>query len=96
MKALKKINGQVKVGCEFFMDCEGDTSLISIETGVNGLYIDLNPEEALEYIPKREEILQERLNKCNNNIDYVQQHIQVMRSTMNIMEEANIKEPIPK
>ena len=39
MKALKKINGQVKVGCEFFMDCEGDTSLISIDYFIGNLSI---------------------------------------------------------
>ena len=91
---MAKLRGQVKVGCEFFMECEGDLDFISIETGVPGLYIDLNIEEGLEFIPKREGLLQERLNRTSFYINDVQQHIHTIQSSIGTIGEMNIEESV--
>lgn len=88
--------GQVKVGCEYFMQAEGDPSYISVETGIPGLYIDLTPTESLVYIQKREQLLMEKLGRCVKTLNDIQAHIQTITSTMPSFSECDIQEPISK
>ena len=94
-KSLSKVRGQVKIGAEFYMEAEGDVNYISVETGVPGLYIDLAPAEAMEYIPKRENILAEKLNRSNHHINEIQLHISSIHKTLPLIGEINIEEPLP-
>ncbi|OMJ95550.1 hypothetical protein SteCoe_959 [Stentor coeruleus] len=92
----KDVIGQVKVGCEYFMQAEGDPSYISVETGISGLYIDLTPNESLVYIQKREQLLMEKLDRCTKTLNDIQAHIQTITSAMPLFGEHDIQEPITK
>jgi prefoldin subunit 5 len=91
-KGLGKVTGTVKIGCDFFMKVEGNTEFISVETGVAGLFIDLRVEEALEYIGKRSEELQKRLEACLRQLQEVQMNIETITRSLGRMGEVEIKE----
>jgi prefoldin subunit 5 len=77
------------------MEAEGLIDLVSVETGVPGLYVDLYPTEAIEYIKKKEILLQDRLNICNNNITQIQQHIEAITRSIPVFgNEVDINEPM--
>lgn len=92
-KKIEQFRGQVKIGCEFYMEAEGNVDFVAVETGVPGLFIELNPNEALEYIPKREKFLEERLERCNHCINDIQQHIDTINRSLSRSGEVNIEEP---
>ena len=84
----------MKIGCEFFMETEGDASFVSVETGVPGLFVDLRPNEAVEYICKRETLLQEKISRIERYINEVNLHIQALTqrfpgNTVDIQEPIN-------
>jgi prefoldin subunit 5 len=81
----------VKVACEFFIEAEGDASLVSVETGIPGLYIDLTADEGLEYIQKRSALLSSNLSRCCKIIDEIEGHISTITRTL--PQELDIQEP---
>ena len=88
------VQGLVKVGCEFFMQAEGNADFVAVETGVPGLYIELTPIEGLEYIEKRQISLQEKLIKCIRYLEEVQMHIETISKTLINIREIDIQEPL--
>jgi hypothetical protein len=92
-KISKVVQGNVKIGCEFFMQAEGTAEFISVETGVPGLFIDLTPEETLGFIKKRQKSLQLKLERCGKHLQDVQMHIDTINRSISLMGEIDIKEP---
>lgn len=93
LKPSPTISGLVKVACEFFMEAEGQADKISIETGIPGLYLDLTPSEGIEYIQKKQSLLQEQLNRCKSAIDQIEGHISTITQSLGPMSELiDIKE----
>lgn len=93
LKPSATVSGLVKVACEFFMEAEGQVDKISIETGVPGLYIDLTPAEGIDYIQKKQALLQEQLTRCKSAIDQIEGHISTITQSLGPMSELiDIKE----
>ena len=81
-KNTNHLSGLVKVACEFFMEAEGDASLVAVETGIPGLYIELTPEEGLEYIHKKQDLLQSNLSRCVKILEEIEGHISTITRSM--------------
>lgn len=95
---LQKVTSKVNLGCEFYVKAKADIDLISVETGIPGLYIELGVDEALEYIEKHEIIIKEKLERYSNAVDQIQQHIdafsQALRALSANDQEIDIREEI--
>jgi len=91
------MSGLVKVACEFFMHAEGPADKISIETGVPGLYIELSPTEGIEYIRKKQGLLQGQLLRCKSQIESIEGHIATITQSIGPMTDlVDIQEPFNK
>ena len=64
------------------MEAEGDASIVAVETGIPGLYIELTPEEGLEYIHKKQDLLQSNLSRCVKILEEIEGHISTITRSM--------------
>ncbi|CAG9315702.1 unnamed protein product [Blepharisma stoltei] len=89
---LSKITTKINIGCEFYVKAKADIDLISVETGIPGLYIELKPDEALEYIDKREVIIKEKLERYSDAAIQIQQHIDAFSQALRVLGNNNPQE----
>lgn len=64
------------------MTAKGNTDKVSVETGVEGLYIELTIPEGIEYIEKRKQLLQEKVGRFSNQAHKIQSHIEAFTKSL--------------
>jgi prefoldin subunit 5 len=78
---LKEITSRVNIGMDFYVQAKGNVELITVETGVEGLSIEMTVDEALEYITKEETLLNDKIAQLTDRAANIRAHINTVRST---------------
>uniref|UniRef100_A0A7S4J974 Uncharacterized protein n=1 Tax=Guillardia theta TaxID=55529 RepID=A0A7S4J974_GUITH len=86
-----RMKTMVNVGCECYMQAEvPDTSSIMINVGL-GFFVEMKLQEAVEFVDKRVELLQEKADRQGKEISEVHSQIEMVLKA--IQEVLNIADP---
>lgn len=79
---LKEITSRVNIGMDFYIQANGSIDLITVETGVEGLSIEMTVDETLEYISKEETLLNDKIHQLTDRAANIRAHINTVSSTL--------------
>ena len=92
---LKKLEMKFDVGHEFYIQAEAmDLNRIAVKVS-RDFYVELNQVEALNFIEKKEKVMNEQISKLSDKMAEVKAHMvfvnEAIRELLNISEERSQK-----
>ena len=92
---MKKLDMRFDVGHEFFMEAEAlDMNRIMVKVS-REFFVELNQEEALNFIAKKERVMNTQIEKLSKQMAEVKAHIvfvnEAIRELLNISEDRTPK-----
>ncbi|KAK4758843.1 hypothetical protein SAY87_020144 [Trapa incisa] len=96
--SITNMRTMVNIGSEVYLQAEvSDTRRIFVDIGY-GFHVEFTWDEALKYLPSREELLARKIEECTQRIVHIKADIkwiyEVIRQLLNIPEDPYVEERV--